>query len=97
MRSSDAWLGLPYDIFSFTMMAQYVRMLLPTPINGGMLHINMGSAHLYESDWEKAEEMLKSPKDFDKYPAMDLYAIEHPDNLLAYLRHSRDNPCDFLS
>lgn len=28
MRSSDAWLGWPYDVFSFSMMAAYVSLLL---------------------------------------------------------------------
>jgi thymidylate synthase len=97
MRSSDAWLGLPYDIFSFTMMAQYVKMLFPAPVHIGMLHINIGSAHIYESDFKKADMMLKSPKDFDKYPAMDLYGVEHPDKLVACLGYNRDNPCNFLS
>ncbi len=58
MRSSDVWLGLPYDIFSFTMMAvkicHAVNMKLisgdpgtPDLILPGMLKINMGSSHLY--------------------------------------------------
>lgn len=96
MRSSDAWLGLPYDIFSFTMMTQYVRMMLPAPISVGMLYINMGSAHIYRTDDDKVSKVLSSPKNFEVYPAMDLYSIEYPDDLLECLRDNRDHPRDFL-
>jgi len=64
MRSSDAWLGWPYDVFDFTMITATVlleyRKLLRRKIDDrwddeskvglGCLRITAGSQHLYESD-----------------------------------------------
>lgn len=63
MRSNDAWLGLPYDVFNFTMIQKYVADLLSVDI--GWYHHHVGSLHLYEQHWEKAklvmEEQLEQP------------------------------------
>lgn len=57
MRSSDVWLGLPYDIFNFTCIANYVRLslMLDEQPNLGSLTINMGSSHLYEMNVARAK------------------------------------------
>ncbi len=50
MRSSDGWLGLPYDCFTFAMMARYVAICLKNKydvLDGGKIIINIGSAHVY--------------------------------------------------
>lgn len=57
MRSSDAWIGLPYDIFCFSMMTRYVLCYLPDDIMPGNLVITAGSRHIYEEDWEAAQAM----------------------------------------
>ena len=61
MRSSDVWLGLPYDIFAFTCMAEQVRERLISQGGGnykllelGTLYLTAASSHLYEEHWEKA-------------------------------------------
>ena len=61
MRSSDVWLGLPYDIFAFTCMAEQVREHLIIRGGGnykllelGTLYLTAASSHLYEEHWEKA-------------------------------------------
>lgn len=58
MRSSDAWLGLPYDAFNFTMVACEVlwrlnqdRLLDLTP---GTQHLTAASSHLYREHWADA-------------------------------------------
>lgn len=58
MRSSDTWLGLPYDIFTFSCITNYLRCALffDTGIHydlGSLIH-NCGSQHLYEEHYEKA-------------------------------------------
>ena len=68
MRSSDVWLGLPYDLFSFTMMTCSVvgalRLALKKasgelyPIRPGMLMVTSANLHLYNRDVEKAERCL---------------------------------------
>jgi thymidylate synthase len=56
MRSSDAWLGLPYDVFNFSMLALRVACAYNNEVRGrtldlGWLHLTMASSHLYERDF----------------------------------------------
>lgn len=51
MRSSDAWLGLPYDTFVFGMLQNCFAGALGYRV--GELRFNLGSAHLYCRDLEK--------------------------------------------
>lgn len=53
MRSSDAWLGIPYDVFSFTQLANSLAGQLG--VGRGCLKLHAGSAHLYARDVEGAE------------------------------------------
>jgi len=66
MRSSDAWLGLPYDMFCFTAMGNYVRELFCVQARFkmdkvvlGEVIINMGSAHIYNRDMDKVTKVLQ--------------------------------------
>lgn len=47
MRSSDVWLGLPYDVFNFSMIQQGVAALLGG-IQLGKLTLTLHSSHLYD-------------------------------------------------
>ena len=53
MRSSDAWLGWPYDVFNFSMLSAYVLLMLRTRdksfsrVNLETLYLTAGSSHLY--------------------------------------------------
>lgn len=58
MRSSDAWLGLPYDVFSFTMIANWVALIyngarrFPNrSVTPGTLFLTASSCHVYEEQW----------------------------------------------
>lgn len=53
MRSNDAWLGLPYDIYNFTMLQNYVAAALKVGL--GTYHHVVGSLHVYEEHFEKAQ------------------------------------------
>lgn len=94
MRSSDAWLGLPYDIFSFSMMAQFIRLCLwrTLPVKIGILYLNVGSSHVYGSDIRKAEELISGKRTYGKYLDIGLYDLDTTDDLLAYLRNNKDCP-----
>lgn len=52
MRSSDLWLGHPYDIFNFSAVSFYLLMQLNRRIDKklelGQLHLTAGSKHIYE-------------------------------------------------
>ncbi len=57
MRSSDIWLGWPYDIFSFSMVALKVILMLRETypdLELGNLHFRAGSQHIYHRDLQKA-------------------------------------------
>lgn len=52
MRSSDVWLGLPYDVYNFTMLGQC--MAVDVDAAPGSLTMHLGSSHLYDTDTERA-------------------------------------------
>jgi len=60
MRANDIWLGTPYDIFTFSMISQYIIAEFKRSINEdmvpGLLYLNAASLHLYEKDWKIAKE-----------------------------------------
>jgi thymidylate synthase len=61
MRSNDVVLGLTFDIFTFSMMSNAIRLLLSQrgiQVGLGQLTVNCGSLHLYERHYEAAEEWI---------------------------------------
>lgn len=61
MRSSDTWLGYPYDIFTFSMLARGVNSCLSEKRRIGNLTMMVGSQHLYETHLKAAEEIYLEP------------------------------------
>ncbi len=57
MRSNDAFLGLPHDVFSFTMLQEVIARTVDVEL--GTYKHAVGSLHLYETNTEKAEQFLK--------------------------------------
>lgn len=71
MRSNDAYIGLPHDIFSFTMLQEIIACKLQLDV-GPYKHM-VGSLHLYESDHEPAKSYLDSGwQIIDEMPSMPL-------------------------
>lgn len=64
MRSSDAWLGVPYDVFNFSMLTHLVCGLLneqlTTNVQPGQLYLTAASSHLYEANWADAKLCLST-------------------------------------
>ena len=58
MRSCDAYRGLPYDLFFFTLLQELIAATLGLEL-GSYTH-SAASAHIYESDVSKAERCLQS-------------------------------------
>jgi thymidylate synthase len=56
MRSNDAFLGLPHDVFAFTMLQELIARKLGVEV-GEYKHA-VGSLHLYESDRKKAQRLV---------------------------------------
>jgi thymidylate synthase len=79
MRSSDIWLGLPYDVFTFTMLACQLGIELNKDwgmeLSLGTCYHNAGSRHVYMSDWEKINsvnnQLLHNP-DWTNGPSVGL-------------------------
>ena len=56
MRSNDAFLGLPHDVFAFTMLQEIIARSLQLEL-GSYKH-SVGSLHLYDEHREDAEDFL---------------------------------------
>ena len=68
MRSSDAWLGWPYDVFNQCMTAAYIALETDKNLWLGKLILNCGSQHLYKHDFDKAQQLLNKSESQDIVP-----------------------------
>jgi len=70
MRSNDAYMGLPHDIFAFTMLQEIMAMSLGVDL--GIYHHTVGSLHLYDYDIENVNQYLYEGYQSTKFymPAM---------------------------
>lgn len=75
MRSNDAFIGLPHDVFTFTMLQEIVAYSVNVDI--GIYKHFVGSLHLYEENQAKAKIYLsegwQSPIAMDPMPMQDLW------------------------
>lgn len=60
MRSNDVWWGLPYDLFTFTMIQQQLAWALGLRV--GSYHHMVGSLHLYDRHAGNVENVINSPR-----------------------------------
>lgn len=66
MRSSDAWFGVPYDWYNFTILTLRVATLLNDrrhrdhlpPVGLGTMHFTAASGHLYEPQYTPARQCV---------------------------------------
>jgi thymidylate synthase len=90
MRSSDAFVGLLYDIFMFTQIAETVRSHFND--EQGTFSMNLGSSHIYETQLEEARAVLDygqphtifSPALPGPPPGWMLHALVHPGTCQEY-------------
>lgn len=57
LRSSDVFVGLPYDVMGHALLMDAVAHELR--IRPGVMHVTLAHAHLYESHWDLTAEALK--------------------------------------
>lgn len=62
MRSSDVWLGLPYDFFTFSQLTNLIAGIIGVPV--GSVTMNLASSHLYDSNYEEAKAASAEPFDY---------------------------------
>lgn len=72
MRSSDAWLGWPYDTFNFSMLSSFVAVKLNhdfgLKLDLGCLCMNLGSSHIYSSNLLDIEQCVSNKGNHIKPP-----------------------------
>ena len=89
MRSSDVWLGWPYDVFNFTMLAGFVALEIRErtgkELKMGQLILNAGSQHVYESNFEAIETALFGPDNFEVDQRFDPHKFNSPKHLVSSL------------
>lgn len=90
MRSSDAWLGWPYDAFNFSMLSAAVIIMLEDQcgldLRLGDLIMNLGSSHLYETNIEMARGCFAMGHE----PAFTYSALKPLDEWLSVREMTRD-------
>lgn len=63
MRSSDSWLGWPYDVFNFSIISHYICAHIwetfRVKVRPGHLYINCGSQHIYDTNFKGVHACLK--------------------------------------
>jgi thymidylate synthase len=90
MRSSDVWLGIPYDVFNFSMISALLVLLLRENFHYrglglGRLTITAGNQHLYECDWDAATRILEEPTSTFNVAPINLDEFTTPDQLTEHL------------
>ncbi len=90
MRSSDAWLGIPYDIFTFTMMTMFVALHLRERPQLGQLKVMAGSMHLYKHDIARAKQVRDDDRGTNLGVSIDHF--DTPDDLLNSLWMTMECP-----
>lgn len=65
MRSSDVWLGLPYDLFSFACYGLHVMHTLREQtgrdLRAGSLYLTAASSHIYDEHAKAAASIIELP------------------------------------
>jgi thymidylate synthase len=57
MRSSDVWLGVPYDAFNFSQLGNAIGGALGVEV--GDVIMNLGSSHIYQPNYEAGLEVAQ--------------------------------------
>ncbi|WID42029.1 thymidylate synthase [Pseudomonas phage ZQG1] len=81
IRSSDVFVGLPYDVMGHALLMDAVAATLK--LKPGIMHVTLAHAHLYESHWDMVAECLKQEPVVPELqlPGWTLAQIEqHPDD-----------------
>lgn len=94
MRSSDVWLGWPYDVFNFSMLSILIAIRLRE--NGnlnvelGHLKLQGGSQHLYLRDFEKIKNCLLKPEEGDYVAPILPEQFHSSSGFVAWLKSQAD-------
>lgn len=87
MRSSDVWLGVPYDWFNFSILSAGVALMLREKgldVKLGSLQFYAASQHLYEENFHKVDACLDG-EILGDYAPIDLEYFSSYDHLVDHL------------
>jgi thymidylate synthase len=94
MRSSDCWLGWPYDVFNFTMLSACVALMYSQKtqrrVEPGVLILNAGSQHLYATNFEAAALVCDQAPPLVPMEPFSIEDFGSPGDLIEHLRKIRD-------
>jgi thymidylate synthase len=91
MRSSDVWLGAPYDWFSFSMFTCYLLLCLRQTnefwyrVNPGTLYYTAASCHLYDEHFPKALDIVTDPLVWGPCRELQIDEFRTPHQLIDHL------------
>jgi thymidylate synthase len=97
MRSSDVWLGVPYDWFNFSAISAFVALNLRQRgmiVELGQLHFYAASQHMYAENFEAAKRCMDSVILCD-YEPIDFNEFDEPDDLVKHLWMCADDMIEF--
>jgi thymidylate synthase len=83
MRSSDLWLGWPYDIFNFTILTTLIGLELKArglTLELGDISLQAGSQHLYSKNLDAAMKCM-TDRAYLKYSPLSIELFESADHL----------------
>lgn len=93
MRSSDAWLGIPYDVFNFSILVHGVCAFLQEKgitVEPGNLYLTAASSHLYEEHFQAATDCIMHPYELTAQPDTPEVLFTNPEKLINWLKDLRD-------
>lgn len=102
MRSSDAWLGVPYDVFNFCMLGHFICGYLnalegSVIVSPGTMYLTAASSHLYETNWSLVQDCLSNSSDMVDQPETPVCIFATPGVLMQWLKNLREtSPGDYL-
>lgn len=95
LRSSDVFVGLPYDVMGHAMLMQVIATTLGVSL--GTMHVTLAHPHLYEPHFDMARECVQhqfsaAETQGPLLQPFDLYAVERePDEFVeAYVAESKE-------
>lgn len=99
MRSSDVWLGVPYDWFNFSALSAFVALHLRAKgriVSLGNLYFYAASQHMYATNFDGAKDCMESVILADYEPII-LEQFEDPEDLVKHLWMLADGMAEFCS
>jgi thymidylate synthase len=85
MRSSDVWLGVPYDVFTFSMVAAAILVESKIDARLGTLYNYAASRHVYDRDVPGVDAVLADPTPEFSYRPFDVREFSSEEEIRSHL------------